>query len=187
MQLVCAGPGVVHGGVDTDPVVHAWQAQPVAPAVDCAKTTMSDPPRFTLRPVTVRTPLAHVCSLVWIVSRPGTTPTAPLQFGVKVRGVPPVTGVNETFTKVVPPCPQHTQVEITSAERVPRVPSGNGPTPATNALELHEPLSALLHATAIRGLAGTRQLLAHAEPLVLVVWPRGMAESGSSPTAVALA
>lgn len=187
MQLVCAGPGVVHGGVDTDPVVHAWQAQPVAPAVDCAKTTMSDPPRFTRRPLTVRTPLVHVCSLVKIVSRPGTTPTAPLQFGVKVSGVPPVTGVNETFTKVVPPCPQHTQVEIKSAERVPKAPRGNGPTPATNALALHEALSDLLQATATRGVAGTRQVLAQAEPLVLVVWPRGMAEPGSNPTAVALA
>jgi hypothetical protein len=32
-----------------------------------------------------------------------------------------------------------------------------------------------------------RQLLAQAEPLVLVAWPRGTAEPGSRPTAVAVA
>lgn len=169
-------------------MVQAWQAQPDAPALDCANKRMSDPPRFARKPLTVSVPSApQICSFVKIVSRPGTTPTAPWQFGVNVSGVPPVTGVKLTFAKVVPPRPQHTQVEIRDAERVPRPPSDNGPTPATNELALHEPLSALPQATAIRGVAGMRQLFAQAEPLALVAWPRGMAEPGSSPTAVAVA
>ena len=65
MQEVAVGPGVVHGGAATAPAVQALQAQPVAPAVDCARTRMSDPPRVARRPLTVRVPSGlQVCSLV---------------------------------------------------------------------------------------------------------------------------
>ena len=167
MQEVAAGPGVVHGGLDTAPVLQTLQAQPDAPAVDCARVRMVLPPRVTRTPLTVRLLLVQVCSLVKITTPPKTL-SCPLQSGVKVTGAP-VLGVKLTFRNVVPPCPQHTQVEIRSADRVPALPSGRL-TPATNELALHELLSALLQAT-LTTWAGTTQVLEHAEPELLVDVP----------------
>ena len=96
MQVNAVAPtelGTLHGGVAAvAPDTQALQVQPVAPALDCARRRMSDPPRVARKPLTVRTPLLQVCSLTWIVRMPlgpRMSTGVASQLGVKASGVCP--------------------------------------------------------------------------------------------------
>ena len=184
----------MHGGVAVVPGVQAWQmaVQADAPALDCAKIRRSDPLRDTRSPLTVRTPPLHVCSLV-MISRRGGCPGAPAmetgapsQFGDKTCAVPFV-GVKLTLLKMVPPTPQHTQVEIRVAVRVPKPGIVMGPAPAKKALALHELLSALPQAADTTVGRLRAQPAEQGEPLALVNWPSGRASPGNRAAPVPVA